>query len=472
MQGHASAIDAMRCAEEVVSDTLLAIKALARSLGQASAGKASQMVSSSSDPDVIRLHSQLDHYASLLRRVARSPKPNLHARYRLASWLLLDSYAGRVCALARALNECNQQVSPLGIFALADTFSVWRPLSEPVRVRWEEKDKGGYRPIVSFGPMRRAQCLIVRDMLSVLSIDSPVDFSRKGGGGEKGLVKEVCDLIMNGYDWWWTPDIKSCFASIKPGHFGWLPIDRRLLKNVCYLPKCAEIEVVKPKDPGAILQSLVVSCSDLPVGSPMDELIQLTIQLVRRGLPQGSVLSPLLARALVGRILRAGLLETGAEGSSYCDDLAIGARTKKELGAARQKVMKAFSSLPAGALELHDALLLSARRGRVTLLGYRLEPGRGHCDNPIHVKPWRPRTDRFKARLTQRLLLAKPGADPFHIAEKYRRRWFNGQTAWTKVPILSDDISCTITMCYVIDFEHGEPMGGGELPKPTKPLLG
>src|SRR5260370_30836013 len=93
--------------------------------------------------------------------------------------------------------------------------------------------------------MRAGEWLIGRDMVSLMGIDSDLDFARRGAGGERALLKKVCDLYVDGYEWWWTPDIKSCFASIRPGHFGWLPIDRRLLMNVMFIPKCAEIEEVK-----------------------------------------------------------------------------------------------------------------------------------------------------------------------------------------------------------------------------------
>jgi len=40
--------------------------------------------------------------------------------------------------------------------------------------------------------------------------------------------RELCD----GYGYWWTPDIKDCFGSLKPGHFEWLPIDRNIVFNM------------------------------------------------------------------------------------------------------------------------------------------------------------------------------------------------------------------------------------------------
>ena len=304
-------------------------------------------------------------------------------------------------------------------------------------------------------------------MLSVLGIDSDLDFSRKGGGGERGLVRAVSDRIANNYGWWWTPDIKSCFASIRPGHLGWLPIDRRLLQNVVFLPRCAKIEVAKPKDLGAILAYLHASLPGLPVGDPSQDITTPTIEMVRRGLPQGSVLSPLLARAVVGRILRGGLSETKADGLTYCDDLTIGARTKQDAKAAKHVLTSRFSSLPAGPLHLHDAPIQWAHSGRLTVLGYVLQPGRGYGDNPVHVKPGNPRIERYKARLATRLAKGGTDGDLEMKAWPYWKSWYGSQQAWTRVPIYTENVSWTITFCYVSDFAHGQPMGI----KNYKPLM-
>jgi hypothetical protein len=181
--------------------------------------------------------------------------------------------------------------------------------------------------------------------------------------------------------------------------------------------------------------------------------------MVRRGLPQGSVLSPLLARAFVGRILRLSLSKTTAKGFSYIDDLIIGAGTESEIKAAQQLVTQAFASLPAGPIELHDTPPPSASSGKLIVLGYRLEPGHGYGNNPVHVKPGPPRIARFKQRLTLRLTEADPNADLAQVAEEYWRAWFDSQQAWTKVPYHSKRLSQLITFTYVIDFEHNLPMG-------------
>jgi hypothetical protein len=101
------------------------------------------------------------------------------------------------------------------------------------------------------------------------------------------------------------------------------------------------------------------------------------------------------------------------------------------------------------------------------VLGYRLEPRNGYKTS-VHVKPWSKRTKRFKNKLAIKLEKAEPGTDLFAIAEGYRVNWFNSQSAWTKVPQISDSVSASITMSYVVDFMLGVPMGAWQKKKSSR----
>jgi hypothetical protein len=409
-------------------------------------------------------------YAGKLKLVAEALPAGHKKQNTLAKKVLLHSLDARVCAVLRAMSADGKNVTPSNVMARAMNLSVWKPLPEPLRVAWKKKDKGGYRPIVVSGLMRRAQCLMVRDMLLVMDIDSSIDGTKKGGGGEKRLIANVCKDIENGTNWWWTPDIKNCFGSIRPGHFGWLPIDRRLIRNVMFLPKCAKVELAKtsPEEFGLILESLGVDihASSLSLDASISVMHSLSVQVVRRGLLQGSVLSPLLARAIIARTVNAGLPDTEISRYSHSDDLVIGASTKHKIIAAKQGVTQQFSSLLAGSIELHEAFPINANSRRLNVLGYRLEPGNGHGENYVHVKPWSKRTERFKIKLARKLEKVEPDADLFAIAEGYRLHWFNSQSAWTKVPQHSDSVSASITMSYVSDFIDGVPMGTWQANQP------
>jgi hypothetical protein len=193
---------------------------------------------------------------------------------------------------------------------------------------------------------------------------------------------------------------------------------------------------------------------------------QLSVQVVQRGLLQGSVLSPLLARGIIARTVNAALPNTEISRYSYSDDLVIGASTKHIIIAAKQVVTNQFSSLLAGPIELHETSPIKASSRRVVVLGYRLEPGNGYGANYVHVKPWLKRTKAFKRNLRRKLVAAASGADICAVAEGYRVHWFNSQAAWTKVPQHSDSVSASITMSYVNDFVDGVPMGTWQANKP------
>ncbi len=404
-----------------------------------------------------------------LRKVTAASHKGMRKQLQVANGMIWGSVEAYICAVVRASMKLAPTLSYAEIVKRANELTVWQTLSEPVFVYWREKSgkPGEYRPIVAPGPMRRAQAFAVRDVLSVIGIDNDFDFTRKGAKGEKGLVETVCRDIVDGINWWWTPDVRNCFPSIRPGHFGWLPIDRRIKKNVFYLPKCAEIVVKNPgAEIGKVFKSIEGLYPDLSVGNvSQKELSSLTVQIVRRGLPQGSVLSPLLARAVVRRAMGQAQLPPGVHHYSFADNLHVGASTKQEIGAAVGAVTEAFSSLPGGQIELHPAKARHARSWRVDILGYKLEPGNGYGANAVHVKPGPERTARYRRKLMAKLVRTNDTSERFKIGETYCKRWFGTQSGWTKVPRFSRKVALAITDAYVDDFNRNILTADGKLDK-------
>ena len=95
-----------------------------------------------------------------------------------------------------------------------------------------------------------------------------------------------------------------------------------------------------------------------------------------------------------------------------------------------------------------------------------MEPGNGHGEHYVHVKPGPKRIERFKRRLAETLTKAKPGVDRFAVGNDYWRKWFNSQQAWTKVPFWSEDLSSFLTFIYIQDFNQDLPMGVWKVNKP------
>ena len=359
------------------------------------------------------------------------------------------SYPTRLAATVRTFAKARPGATLEEILDFAERLDVWEELEERVQVMVLPKAKGGYRLITKHGPKRMAQQFIVRDLLTLVGVDNEFDFARRGAGGEKAQIREVCQRIEVGYRHWQTVDIKECFASLRPGHFGWLPVPEPLLRSAVFLPKCAKVGIVA-KTEGLKLLS-VTSTSDTPLGSPstVTAAIQPAIEKVRRGLPQGSVLSPLVARAFVGRELRRALPgDDEVARFSFVDNLILGARYQPKLNQALDKLRTRLLALPAGPISLHidPPTWATPKRGMVRAMGYRLLPGRGYGDNCIHVIPDLERFDRGHRKLYDRWDAAgRP--DDYQAKEDFvldwLAHWMPSQQAWTTVPVLSRNIALT-----------------------------
>jgi hypothetical protein len=361
----------------------------------------------------------------------------------------LSSFNARLCAAIRALTKCRMPATLEEIYGFAESLDVWERLSEPVRVRAVPKSKGGFRSLVKYGPRRMAQQFIVRDLLTAMDVDSDCDYSRRGAGGEKAFIRTICRLIGEGCPHWESTDIQECFASLRPGHFGSLPLPEKLLRNVVFLPKCAKIKVVWTSDMMAIAKS--GSPKGNSVGNTtttLHQTINMVTEKVRQGLPQGAVLSPLIARAFVGRELRVALGGQEVEALSFCDDLALGACTASGARAALDALRKRLKSHPAGPISLH---ISPVAKGSVQVLGYKLTPGKGYNGNPVHVCPGGKRFERFHRRNFAKW---KEEGCPDDIEAFLERRvdlWMPSQQAWTVVPAYSKNLAWTVATVRLLE---------------------
>jgi hypothetical protein len=404
----------------------------------------------------------IKEYRRTLMRVARAADGAERKQSAIARRLILRSFAAHVCGVLRSFANKHRYASPEKIVALAIQGKGGGVITdERVRSEWVPKTSESFRLVTKDGPRRTAQRIVVRDMLAILGTDSEFDYSRRGKG-EKALLTGVCTAIEDGYHYWWTPDVKDCFPSLKPGHFGHLPLTRHEIRNILFTPKCARVVVRMPGAGSALYPWLGQKYHDGFIGPLM---VLLTMKLTRQGgLQQGAVHAPLLARGFLGRELRNAFGgEEGITSLSSADDLAIGARLKKDAQAAKAALTERLKSHPAGSVLLHKVAIRHDEMKMVQVLGYFLEPGNGYHDS-IHVKPAPKRFDRFRRRLAQRLAAASPNEDEFEIGENYWKHWYASQQAWTKIPVHSEAVSLNAMYGCVTSFINGQPMKGNWVP--------
>jgi hypothetical protein len=398
-----------------------------------------------------------DADTAAIREIARRHKRSTDRLHRIAGGkskskfehtrdVYLESFTTRVCATVRAFAKTRRRGTLQEIHEFAERLDVFEVLSEPVRVWLLPKSKGGFRAITMHGPRRMAQQFIVRDVLTAVGLDNEHDYCRRGAGGEKAMIRDACQLIEDGYWHWQVVDVVKCFASLRPGHLSWLPLPKKLIRNVVFLPKCAKLEVVK---------KATASWGD----TLLYPSVALTHETVRQGLPQGSVLSPLVVRAFLGREIRAALGKQEVVRLWWVDDLTLGARSRPKLEHALEALRERLKGHPAGPILLHVDQPTSVEHGRVRVFGYILQPGRGHADNFVHVHPHHERFDRFHRKLYDRW---KAEGQPlsFEALEDFilgrLAHWMPSQQAWTIVPVFSRYLALSFAVAYVCDKEREE----------------
>lgn len=403
-----------------------------------------------SQDDIERLETARKTYLQALMALALTSSLDIKAWPEAETVLLSES--ARLCAAIRAAKRAAQTAFYSQIAASITSFC---GLKEPVRAYWKHKDAGGYRTIVQFGPCRIAHQLLLRDWLSIAGVDSEFDYTRLGAGGERAFTREISRQIENNVQWWGTLDVVSCFPSLRPGHFGWLPISPKALRNIVFLPRSTRVAVdlgKKLKGVGAFLaqNGIIPQAETLTYTA----VLKASSKLVRRGLPQGSVLSPQIARAFLGRELRASREEQWV--ASVVDDIAVGSTSQSGVKTCQERLRQRLLALPAGEVCLKIGKIKKASDGRVEQLGYRFDPNRGHGNHPVHVWPVKKRTRRYRDRLTKRLGEAeKAGADLDAETARYTDRWIAGTPGWTLVPGHSRELAHAVAACYQSDFLNG-----------------
>lgn len=368
----------------------------------------------------------------------------------------LYSFDAHFCAALRAAERADApHVTFPDLNNLARQAYHGHASSEPVKARWEPKDKG-FRLIVELGTVRTTRCLVFRDALTCLGYDSPYDYSRRSQGGEKAFVASVIERICAGQSWVATADIKKCFASMRPGHLEWLPLTTDQLRKEVFISEEAKVEVSLSGNAARLWVFLQSEYSAAISTSIQSSITDVTTRMVRQALPEGNLLSPLLARSFIGREIQASLGSLGDAISTFLDDLAFCAGAQSIATAAMQALEVRLKSHPAGPIELHSKQLRDAKAwktaGRVQVLKYLLEPGRGY-NCPVHVKPGPGRFGRFRKRLKQRLDAAKAlGQDVDEKGFIYSKRWYRSQQAWTKVPGHSKQVFEVAALCTIHEY--------------------
>lgn len=368
------------------------------------------------------------------------PKQVSEARKRI-----FDGFAGRLIATVRAAETNKTLLSYAQLEKRANDLSLDQVFHETLTIFPGPKcgKPGEWRPLGRPGQYRRAQQLILCDVLLVIIGDSPCDSTVAEAGGEIRLFETLNSAIAEGFIYWTSLDLRNFFPSLKPGHLAGFPLSQWIMENIVFLPPETPIKFIDTKYGLELSEETVLKGdgNDLPKTYPysMDD-IRSKLKMVRQGLIQGDVCAPQIARTFQGRELQQVLGKRDVAYGSHMDDMLLGARTRSELTTSLKALIHRLKDHPAGPLELHEHEIRHISED-IYYLGYRVSLDK---NGAMRVRPAMKRFDRLRHRLWDRF----ENSDAFTKQElldvglNYARHWFRSQRPWTKAEIGSGSSKC------------------------------
>lgn len=216
--------------------------------------------------------------------------------------------------------------------------------SEPVPMLFKEKSCGDYRPLMVFGPKKRTYQQIVKWILEI--------WGRKFDNNDmlvKGSTKRVTDALCEKIQ---SQRLKFC-AELDVSAF-FPSISQKWLRDNLPLPK-------------GVIENIVM-CK---VGSiRSNRLTCKSFSNCCMGLPQGSILSPTVAKIVMSAVLQS--CSEQICGVAYVDNIFHAAATRRELDRKSSALKSAFSRHPAGNFALRDRQPSTSLRRGMDFLGFEI----------------------------------------------------------------------------------------------------
>lgn len=346
---------------------------------------------------------------------------------------LLSNFAPKLMAVVRATAKRAGPVAFETLETWANNLSMDQCYNETVIIRPGPHGQS-WRPICSTGLRRRAQQLMVRDLLLMMVGDNPYDSTVAGAGGETRLFADIKQAISEEVHYWASLDVRNFFPSLRPGHLAGFPLSQWIVGNIVFLPADVPIRFIDQRTGIDLTDDAIFNGDDddQPVcPSYTLGLLRSKVKQVRQGLIQGDVCAPQIARTVLGRELQHVLEKRDVIYGSHLDDVIIGAPSRSALKASIKALTYRLKNLPAGPLDLQDCDICDVRESAY-FLGYRISI---KADGTVYVRPGMDRFNRFRARLRERLenSSAITKEDLLKIAATYARQWFHSHPAWDQI---------------------------------------
>ena len=334
-----------------------------------------------------------------LSNAARNGQPS---RFAGLCRVMLSSYSCKLAALHHANRrvEPSRWVSDEQLEVIAANLNLWTPSEERALVWSAPKSSGGHRLFISYGLRDRAKQILVKWTMESWIRQRLMPQQHHLNGGRPAAVRATSTTIEEGgHRYGIELDIRDCYGSISTQ---WLkealPLPTQVIDYVC---TAGHLTLV-----------------------PMDTMASSHLQRCRRGLPQGSAVSPLLAEFVVASVL--ATVPQGIDLQVYVDNVFCSARSREELRRDELALKHCFAVHPSGFFAVRASQVQDLKDG-FAVLGYNIE--RRWRKAVIRVSD--ARHSAFACRVER--LSEQPGQTMKQrraATSRLIRGWFNAHSLW------------------------------------------
>lgn len=256
--------------------------------------------------------------------------------------------------------------------ALAAQIDVSRMCNERVYIEPVRKSDEGYRLTCSYGELAQARQQLIVDLLrwhEHLPHEQTIL-----NGGRDAAIRKIQRNFAAGFRYCAELDIRRCFKSFRTERLSWL---LRLPESV--VDNVISIRDVMPV-PSRICRNDILHHLPDDTETP-EQLFQALLgsewEQARLGLPEGSLLSPVVAELLLAPVVRALNASRLGRVVTYADNFFLSATSEVRL----RKMVSAFQDQllrhPAGPVAVREDFTTTSPSEHFEFLGYRLTPNDG-----------------------------------------------------------------------------------------------
>jgi hypothetical protein len=342
-----------------------------------------------------------------------------------------NSFDARLAATRLAARKMRRYRRPkkAELKTIADSLNAFQGTQEEVRLVLIQKDVSTFRPTLDFGIKNRALQHLVLSVIYAIAELHPRQFATRGGVSD--AIAQVINAMKDGYVYVREIDIKDFYPSFDRDKLVELiPIQKKVIESVLL---SEHLNII----PSKLHHN--TSCQN-PAGTHQKELApEKYLADARRGIPQGSATSPLLAEMLLAPLLFQVPAGDNVVVVAYADNILVMAKCESDADAMTESLGLALKKHPAG--QLWPKIKSFPTGGPIDFLGHRLT---AHGDE-VHVQPTPQNREKFEREMKMGLArLRKPSltgaarnclvrdlksylsshVSNFSLCEEYRQYWF------------------------------------------------